>query len=102
MIATQMAVVKIKPPGYQGNPSGVPDNHSQMAVVVKTVLGSRFGVGEFTTHGRDFSGDWDVHKECPKVDLNPRFPFCGNRAPLGLSLWGYGGGGQNQRDPTLG
>ena len=33
-----------------------------MAVVVKTVLGSHFGVGEFTTHFRtNFSGDWDVH-----------------------------------------
>ena len=33
-----------------------------MAVVVKTVLGSHFGVGEFTTHFRTyFSGDWDVH-----------------------------------------
>ena len=32
------------------------------AVVVKTVLGSHFGVGEFTTHFRTyFSGDWDVH-----------------------------------------
>ena len=29
---------------------------------VKTVLGSDFGVGEFTTHFRTyFSGDWDVH-----------------------------------------
>ena len=33
-----------------------------MAMVVKTVLGSHFGVGEFTTHFRTyFSGDWDVH-----------------------------------------
>ena len=33
-----------------------------VAVVVKTVLGSHFGVGEFTTHvSWDFSGDWDVH-----------------------------------------
>ena len=33
-----------------------------MAVVVRTVLGSHFGVGEFTTHVRTyFSGDWDVH-----------------------------------------
>ena len=34
----------------------------KMAVVVKTVLGSHFGVGGFTTHFRTyFSGDWDVH-----------------------------------------
>ena len=33
-----------------------------IAVVVKTVLGSHFGAGEFTTHLRAFfSGDWDVH-----------------------------------------
>ena len=33
-----------------------------MAVVVKTVLGSHFGVGEFTTHFRSYSsGDWEVH-----------------------------------------
>ena len=32
-------------------------------MVVKTVLGSQFGVGEFTTHFRTyFSGDWDVHR----------------------------------------
>ena len=30
---------------------------------VKTVLGSHFGIGEFTTHFRTyFSGDWDVHR----------------------------------------
>ena len=30
-------------------------------MVVKIVLGSHFGVGEFTTHFRTyFSGDWDV------------------------------------------
>ena len=29
---------------------------------IKTVLGSHFGVGEFTTHFRTYSsGDWDVH-----------------------------------------
>ena len=33
-----------------------------MAVVVKAVLGSHFGVGKFTTHfSLYFSGDWDVH-----------------------------------------
>ena len=33
-----------------------------VAVVVKTVLGSHFGLGEFTSHFRTyFSGDWDVH-----------------------------------------
>ena len=33
-----------------------------MAVVVKTVLGSHFGVGEFTAHFRTYSsGDWGVH-----------------------------------------
>ena len=33
-----------------------------LAVVVQTVLGSHFGLGEFTTHFRTyFSGDWDVH-----------------------------------------
>ena len=32
----------------------------EMAVVVKTVLGSHFGVGEFTTFRTYFSGDWDV------------------------------------------
>ena len=32
------------------------------AVVVKTLLASHFGVGEFTAHFRTyFSGDWDVH-----------------------------------------
>ena len=31
-------------------------------MVVKTVLGSHFGVGEFTTHFSTYvSGDWDVH-----------------------------------------
>ena len=35
---------------------------AHVAVVVKTVLGSHVGVGEFTTHvSWDFSGDWDVH-----------------------------------------
>ena len=35
---------------------------SHLAVVVNTVLGSHFGVGEFNTHFRtDFSGDWAVH-----------------------------------------
>ena len=36
---------------------------TEMAVVVKTVLGSHFGgLGEFTTHLKTyFSGDWDVH-----------------------------------------
>ena len=34
----------------------------QLAVVVKAVLGSHFGAGEFTTHFRTyFSGDWHVH-----------------------------------------
>ena len=33
----------------------------QMAVVVKAVLGSHFGVGEFTHFRTSFSGDWDVH-----------------------------------------
>ena len=44
------------------NPSCLMLSHIQMAVVVKTVLGSHFRVGEFTTHFRTyFSGDWDVH-----------------------------------------
>ena len=35
---------------------------THLAVVVKAVVGSHFGVGEFTTHFRTyFSGDWDVH-----------------------------------------
>ena len=35
---------------------------AEMAVVVKTVLGCHFGVGELTTHVRTyFGGDWDVH-----------------------------------------
>ena len=35
---------------------------SQIGCGVKPVLGSHFGVGEFTTHFRTyFSGDWDVH-----------------------------------------
>ena len=35
---------------------------SRVVVVVKAVLGSHFGVGEFTTHFRiHFSGDWDVY-----------------------------------------
>ena len=39
---------------------GQPKEH-YMTVVVKTVLGSHFGLGEFTTHFRTyFSGDWDV------------------------------------------
>ena len=34
---------------------------SELAVVVKNVLGSHYWVGEFTTHVRTyFSGDWDV------------------------------------------
>ena len=39
------------------------DPRNQLAVVVKTVLGSHFGAfGEFTTHFRTyFSGDRDVH-----------------------------------------
>ena len=42
---------------------------SNMAVVVKTVLGSHFGVGEFITYFRlYFSGDWGVH-------LGVRFGF---------------------------
>ena len=35
-----------------------------MAVVVKTVMGSHFGVGKFTTHFRTYSSGWiesDVH-----------------------------------------
>ena len=45
-----------------GSSAAVPLVFLQMAVVVKTVLGSHFGVGEFTTHFRTyFSGDWDVH-----------------------------------------
>ena len=33
--------------------------------MVKTVLGSHFGVGEFTTHVRTyFGGDWDNHWGC--------------------------------------
>ena len=48
-----------------------------MAVVVKTVLGSHFGVGEFTTHFRTyFSGDWDVHWGYD-LDFDP-WPFAGN------------------------
>ena len=31
---------------------------SNMAVVVKTVLGSHFGVGEFTTHFRTYFSGW--------------------------------------------
>ena len=43
-------------------PAESPRLTSQLAVVVKTVLGSHFGVGDFTTHFRTyFSGDWDVH-----------------------------------------
>ena len=46
-----------------------------MAVVVKTVLGSHVGVGEFTTHvSRDFSGDWDVHWGYD-LDFNPWLLF---------------------------
>ena len=38
------------------------DERAEVAVVVKTVLGSHVGVGEFTTHFRTyFTGDWDVH-----------------------------------------
>ena len=33
----------------------------RMAVVVKTVLGSHFGAGEFTTHFRTYLSGWDVH-----------------------------------------
>ena len=41
---------------------GYKDTFCDMAVVVKTVLGSHFGLGEFTTHFRTyFRGDWDVH-----------------------------------------
>ena len=36
--------------------------HGPIWLWVKTVLGSHFGVGEFTTHFRTFfNGDWDVH-----------------------------------------
>ena len=36
-----------------------PPHARHVAVVVKTVLGSHCGVGEFTTHfGTYFSGDW--------------------------------------------
>ena len=56
-----------------------------MAVVVKTVLGSHFGVGEFTTHFRlYFSGDWDVHLGVR--DFDPRFG-CHHWHPFFL-LWG--------------
>ena len=39
------------------------EKRSSMAVAVRTVLGSHFGlVGEVTTHVRTYSsGDWDVH-----------------------------------------
>ena len=46
-----------------GSGSGPDLPKGQMAVVVKTVLGSHFGVGEFTTHFRTyFSEDWDGHR----------------------------------------
>ena len=48
---------------------------------VKTVLGSHFGVGEFTTHfGTYVSGDWDVH--WGYVILAHGFGFC-----FGVVLW---------------
>ena len=38
----------------------------KLTVVVKTILGSHFGVGELTTHFRTyFSGDWDVQDPWP-------------------------------------
>ena len=37
---------------------------------VNTVLGSHLGVGEFTTHVRTHSGDWDVHWGCD-LDCDP-------------------------------
>ena len=52
-------------------------------LVVKTVLGSHFGVGEFTAHFRTYSsGDWDVHRgygiltpwPFPRRELSPTYP----------------------------
>ena len=46
-----------------------------LAVVVKTVLGSHFGVGEFTTHLRTyFSGDGDVDWGLTDLAFDP-WPF---------------------------
>ena len=55
----------------------------QGAVVVKTVLGSHFGVGEFTTLFRTYlSGDWDVHWR-HDLDFDP---WPGNIDSAGLDL----------------
>ena len=55
-----------------------------MAVVVKTALGSNFGVGEFTTHFRtDFSG-WIRIFTGPEIDRFLRETTClveGNSRP---------------------
>ena len=46
--------------------------NDHMAVVVKTVLGSHFGIGEFTNHFRTYlSGDWDVHWGHGHLDFGP-------------------------------
>ena len=60
--APHQAAAGLRGPSASGSDRRLGSHLSQksVAVVVKTVLGSHFGVGEFTTHFRTyFCGEWD-------------------------------------------